>query len=187
MKTVQFQIEGARPLLMHNGDLASPLNSYAQQLKGLTSKRKKTDADLMEIAHIEWLGGMYPQGGKPYLVIPGKTIRRVLIEGARKDKEGKRVESGIIPPDDIALVFPGPQTPEELWKIDEHRSIEVVGVNRNKTIRCRPFFREWRAVIAIDYLEDLVDERVLRHALERAGREVGVGDWRPLYGLFSVK
>ena len=186
MKTATFQIKGVRPLLMHNGDLASPLNAYARSLKGLTSKRKKTDADLMEIAKAEWLGGLYPQGGRPFIVLPGKMIRKTLIEGGRKDKVGKQVESGIVPPADVTLVHEGPKDPEEMWTSGEFTSLETVGVNRNKTVRCRPIFKAWSATIVVDYLEDLIDERQLRQALARAGREIGLGDWRPLFGLFEI-
>jgi hypothetical protein len=186
MKTARFRIEGVRPLFLHNGDLANPLNQYARSLKGLTSKRKKTDADLMEIAKMEWFGGLYPQGGKPEIVIPGKMIRKCLIQGARKDKLGKQMEVAVIPPADVPLIYEGPKDPEKLWDSGEFTSIEPVGVNQSKTIRCRPKFQKWSVEIELEYLEDLVNEAQVQQAFAKAGREVGLGDWRPLYGLFQV-
>ena len=39
---MKFKIEGISPLLMHNEQLADPLNAFAQQVAEISSKRKKT-------------------------------------------------------------------------------------------------------------------------------------------------
>lgn len=38
MRTIQFKITGASPLLMHDDKTANPLNEYSKKLKALTSK-----------------------------------------------------------------------------------------------------------------------------------------------------
>ena len=69
----RITITGTAPLLMHNGRLANPLDPSTQALKSLTSKRKKTDDDLFDIARAEFLGGLYidPDVG-PY--VPGENV-----------------------------------------------------------------------------------------------------------------
>ena len=60
MKRVQkFRLTSVAPLLMHNGQLSDPLNPWAQAIKRITDKRKKTLADLEEVGRLEWYGGLY--------------------------------------------------------------------------------------------------------------------------------
>ena len=71
---VRLSIEGTAPLLMHNIRLADPLNPIAKAMKAISSKRKKTDDDLAQLARLEFEGGLYvlPDLG-PYL--PGVPDR----------------------------------------------------------------------------------------------------------------
>jgi hypothetical protein len=173
--------------------LANPLSQYARLLKDATSKKNKTIADYERIAHIEFLAGLYPQpeypwknGQKYMVVIPGAMLRKVLIEGARKDKLGKQVEAGVLPPEDTPLIYDGPSDPEKLWDAGFHETVPV-GIGRSKTIRTRPFFEKWGLEPVFEYAKDLVQGDQLLRAIQRAGREVGMGDDRPLFGLFTVE
>ena len=57
LQQVKYHLEGASPLLMHNGALADPLNFWAKKMKEITAKQKKTDADHEEIGRLEWRAG----------------------------------------------------------------------------------------------------------------------------------
>ena len=46
-------------LLMHNGQLADPLNEHTKRLKEFTSKKRKSDDDHIKIGEIEFQGGLY--------------------------------------------------------------------------------------------------------------------------------
>jgi hypothetical protein len=63
------RITGAAPLILHNVQLADPLNAYAKEMKKISGKRRKTDADLEELARFEWHGSLYVSQGQ--VVIPG--------------------------------------------------------------------------------------------------------------------
>ncbi len=56
MKEIIVAINGPI-LMMHNGRTKDPLDPYAKALKKLTGKRKKTDADYLEISRLEWEAG----------------------------------------------------------------------------------------------------------------------------------
>ena len=49
VKVLSFHIQGTVPTLMHNGRLADPLDEKSILLKEITGKRKKTEADQMEM------------------------------------------------------------------------------------------------------------------------------------------
>ena len=45
----------------------------------------------------------------------------------------------------------------------------------------------WTTTHRLQLLEDIIDPRDLTKVFDRAGRVVGVGDWRPIYGTFTTE
>src|SRR3954467_2600395 len=84
---------GGSPLVCHNERLADPLDDIVRTISTFTAKRKKTEADHMEIARLEFLGGLYTNGNGPCL--PAWNILRCLQDGARRHKRGLDVPRGI--------------------------------------------------------------------------------------------
>jgi len=180
--------KGTRPLIMHNVRLASPLNPYAKQLKALNSKRVKTDEDRLEIARVEWEGGLYwLEGIGPY--IPGANLFASLIGGARLLKAGKKVERGVsVDGIEFPLIYRGPREIELLWNGGESEFIDVrpVKVQTSKVDRCRAIFRDWafEADLTIDQKVLEIDE--FRAVADNAGRFEGLGDYRRLFGRYEA-
>lgn len=180
---------GTRPLIMHNVRLASPLNSYAKQLKALNSKRVKTDEDRMEIARVEWEGGLYwDEAVGPY--IPGPNLFASLIGGARLLKAGKKVERGVSVTDLVLpLVYRGPRDVETLWGGGESEYVDVrtVKVQTSKVDRCRPVFRDWAFEAELLLDPKVIELEEFRAVADNAGQFEGLGDYRRMYGRFSVR
>jgi len=157
-------------------------------MKEISSKRKKVDADYEEMARLEWLGSLYLYNGEP--CIPGYVLEGALIGkggAARKQREGKQAAAGLFVLDDCPLEYDGPRDPHELWKWEEFRLIRLVSVNTSKVVRTRPFFKEWAANVEVTYNPDFVNADSVRLWMDIAGHEVGIMDWRPRSGLFSVE
>ena len=55
-QTLRYQLTSSSDMLLHNGQMANPLNKWAKLMKQISSKRAKTDADYEEMARIEFLG-----------------------------------------------------------------------------------------------------------------------------------
>lgn len=186
---VRLTATGTRPLLMHNVQLASPLNRYAKELKRLNSKRNKTDDDRLEIARVEWEGSLYldDQVG-PY--IPGPNVFRSLIGGARLTKAGKKIERGVMVTELVLpLIYKGPRDLDALWSNGESEFVDVrtVVVQRAKVDRCRPIFRDWKFEA-----ECLLDPKVIEfdefcEVAQQAGAMEGIGDYRLMYGRYDVE
>lgn len=178
---------GTRPLLMHNVQLASPLNSYAKQLKALSSKKTKTEEDRIDMAHIEFLGSLYhdPDLG-PY--IPGTMIFANLIEGARVLKAGKKVERGV---DVVELVNPllykGPRDPEELWADPNFVDMRSVRVTSSRVDRTRPIFHEWAVAFELLIDPEILDFEETERIIHNAGTLSGFGDYRKMFGRYRTK
>ena len=93
----------------------------------------------------------------------------------------------MIEPQNAKLDYEGPKTPEELREHRGEFSLTVgVRVQRNKVMRTRPKFEHWAAEFNVEYETELLNESDVREILVVAGAQVGIGDWRPKYGLFPV-
>ncbi len=182
---LNFKIVGTAPLLMHNGQLASPQNSWARAMKKVSSKRAKTDADYDEMARLEFLGGLYLAGGEP--CIPGNNIRGTLIgkgSAARKMKMGRQGAAGLFITENFPLLYEGPRDPHEMWESGDFILQQIVCVGQARVLRTRPIFREWAAQIRVEFNDTILDANNIVQWFDVAGEEVGLGDYRPTYGRF---
>ena len=185
-KTVRYRITGTAPLLMSNVQMANPLNEFAQAIRKISSKRKKTISDHKELARLEFMGRLYlGKNRKP--VIPGYMIESMLAEAAKKEKLGKVFKAVVFCDGVFLLEYDGPTDPDKLWKIDSYQLTSAVGIRGAKVMRTRPQFPEWSLEFPITYIDGEVEPDAIDRAIERAGIIVGLGDWRPKYGRFKVE
>lgn len=185
IKSVKVEIEGTTPLLLHNGMLADPLYPMVKELKKVTSKKTKTDADHEEMARLEWLGGLYTNA-KGQVVIPGINIERCIVMGARKTRKGKDVECGAFVDGDIILEFPDKgKSVEKLYESGNYHDRRMVCVNRARVARTRPIFRAWSLAFSVQYDDEILNETALLDMIDTAGTYIGLCDFRPRFGRFQ--
>lgn len=184
IKTVAFKITGVAPLLLHNGRLSNPLDPIVQELKKISSKRAKTDADYEEMSRLEWYGGLYLTDGKPCL--PGEGIEAHLIDAAKKNKRGPSVRAGLFCDGDFPLIYEGPTDLEDLWKDENFRLVNAVRVQRNRVWRTRPMFKEWSCVIDVTFNDELLNESEIHHLFNIGGEQIGLFEWRPKFGRYYL-
>lgn len=188
LKKLNFRIEGIAPLLMHNGRLADSDDPYARAMKVITSNRKRTDADLEELARLGFLGGLYLNQSN-LVILPGFVFEASIIGrggAARKERMGKEAAAAFWVTKDFLLIYDGPKDPDELWKDKRFVNQSMVNVQGGKVKRTRPIFQEWAVEIEIEFNESLLDEEKVRRWVEVAGEQVGLCDWRPRLGRFKV-
>lgn len=188
LATITTTWTGIRPLILHNGQLADPLNKYSRMLKNVTSKRKKTDSDHEEMARIEFEGGLYwEEGVGP--IMPSDCIEATICAGAKKSRIGKDVQAAVFVKDDtVKIEYDGPRTIEGLWK-DRARFVmrKAVKVSTAKIMRTRPMFPTgWSITFTVEFDDSIVNAENLKKAMIDAGALVGICDWRPRFGRFIV-
>ena len=187
-ETIQFQITGVSPLIMHNGQLADPLNTFSKQIKKISGKRAKTDADHEEIARLEFLGSLYLHNGEP--CIPGHVIEGGLSGrggAARKVKRGKEAAQGIICVGPFSLEYEGARDPKGLWENKDFVLRVAVRLKGSKIMRTRPIFREWAAKIEVEYNPQIVNCQDVIDWMTVLGATIGIMDWRPKFGRFEIE
>jgi hypothetical protein len=171
---------------MHNGDLANPLNPIVKEQKKISKKRNKTEADLEELARLEFYGSLYVSDN-PGIIIPAEVLEACINGGARKFKEGMLAKSGMVVMEHAKLIFKGPQTVKEMWEDGRFTFQKMVVVSRARILRTRPIFDQWSCDVEVSYEDSVCDAGQIHRWLEKAGQIVGLCDWRPRYGRFEVE
>lgn len=184
-KPLTLHLRGLSGLVMHNGQLADPLSPFARAIKTVSARRTKTEADHEELAKLEFLGSLYVTDNMPCL--PGEMIEACLMHGARRSKQGKQAAAGLLSDGNHVLQYPGPITPDELWADERFRLRAAVRVGTGRVMRTRPIFRDWSAVVVVEFNDALVNASDVLKWAEVAGAEIGLGDWRPRFGRFAVQ
>lgn len=183
-RKLTFKITGAAPLILHNGQTADPLNFHSKNIAEITGKRKKTDADHLEIARREWAAGMYTANSKP--CIPCQMWDAGLVAGAKKHKRGPQTKAGLYVEEHSELEYDGPRNPDELWTVESFRLRVSVKVGTSRIMRTRPIFNKWGCKVTIHYQPNLLNAGEITSFITTLGDEIGLGDWRPRYGRFAV-
>jgi len=176
--------EGGSALLCHNERLSDPLDPFNQSLAEISSKRKKTLADHLELGRREFLGGLYTNGNGP--CIPSMNVLRCIEEGAKRHRRGKDVIRGMFPlTEETDLLYEGPRDPDELWRQAETFSLRKgVVVSGRRIIRTRPLFREWQLEVPFQVDAEVLNFEDVSKIVTEAGIYAGLGDMRPIYGRF---
>lgn len=185
-RTKNYKLTSEAPLIQHNGELADPLNPIVKEIKKLSGKRSKTEADLEALAKLEFLGGLYVDKDLG-IVVPADCLEATVINGAKKSRHGMVAKTGMFVEKHSKLIYEGPQNPEDLWQDKDFVFRKLVVVQRARIARTRPIFNSWELEATINYEDSIVDENQLSQWIKTAGMQVGLCDWRPRYGRFSVE
>ena len=185
MKQITFKITGTLPLLMHNARLASTLDKYARMIKEISGKRKKTDDDHENMALIEARGSLY-HNSKDGIYMPGENIEACLLASAKLQKLGTTIKRGARVVDiNCPLIYAGPKDPDELVRNQDFIFSKLVKVGTSRVLRTRPVFNQWGCVFSVAYMPDQLNKASIIEIVNNAGQLIGLGDWRPRFGLFD--
>ncbi len=184
MKNLKITWKGISPLIMHSCQTVNPLHPIARELKKYTSKRKKTEEDLLKIADLEWESGAYWHD-EIGLYIPGENVEATLANGGKANRKGSDIQKYVNVTEPMIPFFYGEDlTKEQLIKDYRFRDTRVMVVQRSRIVRTRPRFNQWQIVFHLTYNEEKIDLDTIVDAMNYAGNYVGLCDSRPRYGKF---
>lgn len=186
MKNLQVTWKGTTPLIMHSCQCVNPLHPIARELKKYTSKKNKTEEDLIKISDLEWESGAYWKDGIG-LYMPAENVEATIKNGAKANKKGKDIEKYVSVTDLYIPFFYGENlTKEELIANYDYRDTRIMTVQRAKVLRIRPRFDQWHIIFNLMYDDTKIDIDTIVNAMEYAGSYVGLCDSRPKYGKFTT-
>lgn len=189
---IVLRIEGTAPYVQHKFSAKAQNAMEAKQRAGSTGKatRKREprnfETDFKAAQHVStdgWIG------------IPATAFRAAMIDACRtvslvmtRAKMAIFIVADGFDDDDgtplVRLHAPAPKM---------HRMIA-----RNETgvadIRVRPMWPKWEAFVTVEYDADILTTENIVNLLDRAGRQVGIGEGRPFskqsvgqgWGMFQV-
>lgn len=184
----QLRLEGEAPLLMHADTLLDFTHPLTRQFKELVAKHssQRTVDDDMNLAHVEWLAGLYYDDDLgPYM--PGGAIKRAITSAATRFKKGDPLKRGLIViQTKVPLEYEGPRDRQDLWDegFRDMRGAVNSGRNGGRVMRCRPCFDPWALTADIAYDPKECDRDTLEAIIEFA-QVRGIGDYRPDFGTFK--
>ena len=190
MEQLKLKLTGIAPLLMHNGRLSDPLDPITKELKNASKAATKgTDAGADRTARLEYAGSLYLRDDGT-LYMPGTAVERALRDGSAGVQKGlkKRFDAAVFVNDDGIVTVGGKtgKTADALY--DAGHVLRVSArVMSSRIMRTRPKFDTWSTIVTVDYSPALVDRATVLRAAQYAGEVVGLGDWRPRFGRFSVE
>lgn len=186
LKRLKVRIDGVSAMLMHNGQLANPMNEWAKAMKKITSKRKKTDDDLIELARLEFMGGLYVDEAREPC-IPGHCIEGYFARAAKTIRKGKEGVAGISSDGNWPLIYDGPRDPDKMWESGKFYDSRGAKVNGSKVQRTRPLFPKWALEFEVIYDTEILDLEQIKDILAAGALTNGLGDYVPKFGRFVVK
>ena len=192
MKTLSARITGLRPLVMHNGLMADPTNPAVIAIKKITAKgsKKLTEHDYRERDKLEWDAGLYWSEDAGGIAIPSDNIERCIQEGAKKSRLGKDFAAAVFVQEaEVPIKHRLSGKPKDVIYADPGYTLRKgVKVQQARIIRIRPMVPSgWSAAFTVEFDESIVNGASVRDALVEAGAIIGLGDWRPKFGRFSVE
>lgn len=190
---IQIKIKGTAILVQNKFSHKQRTKMMADMATPKSQKKSKTerpprnyDEDFIQAQHISsdgWVG------------VPCAAFRTAMIDACRtvgvvmtRAKMAAFIVPDGLDADDgtplVRIIGGPPERREDLVRND----------NGGADIRVRPMFREWSAVVTVDFDEDMITADSVVNLLDRAGRQVGIGEGRPFskdsvgqgWGTFTV-
>ena len=184
IKEVRCAFIGTCPLIMRSARLANPLDPLARALHDISTRRKKSEADIREMGRIEWYGALYLRDGRP--CVPSDAIEATFFNAAKANRRKIAAKSAFYVNDSPYLQYDGPQDIDRMWEDDTFHFLKTVAVQGKRVLRMRPIFHKWRIDATCLYEDGILSEDEVWKHLEYAGKYVGLLEWRPRYGRFTV-
>lgn len=172
--SVHIVIEGVADLLFHRWNCEA-VDAKAKAAKN--SAAKKTD-DIESYVYRDDAGE---------LCLPGEYLRQAIIAAAKfkQDPRSPRKSAQDITKAGVVSLTPLASLGTARWDYEDRRRVVI---QRSGVNRVRPAMRAgWRASFDLMVvLPEYLDRAWIKDTLDTAGRLIGVGDFRPTFGRFTV-
>ena len=189
----RITVSGLSPIIHHNGTAGLDTRSaVSREIAAIAAKRggNRTAADDVRLRELEAQRSLWlDENGAP--TIPATAIRATIEAGARKRKQGTQVRGGLMVLS-TAFDYDTEKYGTGVEKLGRSTQYTVpVVVKNSRILRTRAKFDEpWSCTFELDVDDELIDQSQLLEWLDIAGRQIGLGDWRPeksgMFGRFAA-
>lgn len=188
-KYIEATIEGEPGgMLMHSTASLNVAGTFTKELNSYTGKKNKTEEDEAAIRYYQWMNAIY-WNETLGVYLPSLNIEGAIWEASKLRKRGKQIRQALIGLQDrFPLTYDGPKDRDELYKAKDGWFVDVrpVRIGTSRVMRCRPIFREWSCTFQMSFMPDILEAEEIKGYIITAGRQIGIGDYRPRYGHFTL-
>lgn len=183
MKTVQVDIRGMTPLLIHRFGESAEVGKATRRV--IVDQERDPRAEAEKVAYINEDGTYYFNA----FAIPGA----MGSAGASHKMRGSRKSLKFVVPSAVAvetdrIVILNGSGPAKNFEVDA-RPV-TIPATKGRIMRYRPRFNEWGATFRLRVNDDLLGIENAHQLLSEAGQTIGIGDFRPEkrgpFGTFRV-
>jgi len=189
-----FRIKGTAPLVQNKFSHKQKQKMMADMATPKAAKKSKTDrptrdyaSDFLQAQHVSTAG---------WNGIPCPAFRAAMIDACRTVGlvMTKAKMSVFVLPDGFDRDEGTPLVRILSDSPPERTEMLVRNDNGSADIHIRPMWRDWGAEVAVEFDADMITAESVVNLLDRAGRQVGVGEGRPFsknsvgqgWGTFTV-
>lgn len=171
---VEAKLEGVCPLLFHRWNNES-VAAKAKAKKG--SIEKKSD-DIESYLYKDDRG---------FVCIPGEYVRQSIIHAAKYEQDPRSPRKSMMDLTKAAVVSLTELASVGIKEADYIDQRRVV-IQRSAITRSRPALKQgWKATFQFQVnLPEYLPQQKFNYLLQQAGRIIGLADFRPSYGRFTV-
>ena len=187
MKTIQVEITGTTPLLHHRMSDEAVLALLGTKAKVKKEKVVKTPREIAEEAVYRRDDGVcYIPGGYLLGAFMGASANYKRADSSKKSLKSLagaafRVTEEVIVLTDLS------GSPIKEFEVDIRKGTNGM---KGAVCVCRPRFDQWKCKFVIELAEDLISAETANKIMTDAGRQVGIGSFRPCksgwFGQFVV-
>lgn len=187
MKSLTVQIKGIEPLLINNPQAVDPFNKYSRAAKEITSKRKKTDEDLLKLREIEIESKLYFDD-KVGVWIPATWITAAIASQSWAKAKIKKADIRscvFVNESKIKLNYAGMdkvKTKTDVVKNEMFHTVLNLKQGQVRVCKAAPIFNDWSVEFEILFDDTIINASDLKNLIEIAAKFGGFGDFRPTYG-----
>ena len=187
IKSLKAKFNGISPLLQNNSQTVDVFNEYSKLKKPLTSKKSKTDEDILELRNIEVESKIYFDDSMG-IYIPSRWLSASLAKNSWSQIKVKKdhVRGALfVVQDKVKLNYDGINLVKTKKDIANNPKFVTTLILPQQAIRLAksfPIFHKWDFEFDIDYDDSIFNEKELIQLLEYCAKYNGFGDFRPTYG-----
>lgn len=187
MEVLKFRITGTAPLIVHSLKGLNPFDETTRRKKAINAKKtKKTDEDMLMVNYLDFSMALY-MDAKHGPIVPSANVEATLRDAGKSEKLGKDVQKGLSVLDDVPILYEGPRTVDGLW--EDRRFVDFRGgkVGQARVMLCHPRFDIWAIEPEVRFDTEIFNPETIVRIAVYAGRYIGLCDYRPKFGRFSVE
>lgn len=193
IQQIKARFTGIAPLLQNNPQSVDPFNKYSVMKKPLTSKRSKTEDDILQVRIIETESKVFWDDIQKEVYVPTRWVMASIAKHSFKQaKISKDTIRGAVfmTSQQAKLEYDGMNKVKKLSDISKSDQLTTLLILPQQQVRLAksfPIFHNWSFEVELEFDDTVVDLTDLKRVIEYGALFGGYGDFRPTYGRAKVE